>query len=114
MRANANISTKHHLFLDADDSEKENSGFILDGSIISLEFASRTKGIKISNIPPDRSLDDIKLRFSNLIIGGGKVTDIMLDRNNGAANVYFEKFSGWIIAYSNWQRKGVSVVVLIF
>ena len=66
----------------------------LDKSIISLEFPLLTKGIKISNIPQDISPDDIKFRFSNPKLGGGKVTDIMLDRNNGVASVYFEKSSG--------------------
>ena len=84
------------LILDADEDnpEKENTEMKLDGSIISLEFAPLTKGIKVSNIPPDTSSDDIKFKFSNPKIGGDKVTDIMLDRNNGVASVYFEKSSG--------------------
>ena len=82
------------LDVDEDNSEKENMEKKLDGSIISLEFAPLTKGIKISNIPPDTRVDDIKYKFSNPKIGGGKVTDIMLDKNNGVASVYFEKSSG--------------------
>ena len=85
-----NFDTRLQLY----NSEKENMEKKLDGSIISLEFAPLTKGIKISNIPPDTSSDDIKYKFSNPKIGGGKVTDIMLDKNNGVASVYFEKFSG--------------------
>ena len=77
----------------------------LDKSIISLEFPLLTKGIKISNIPQDTSPDDIKFRFSNPKIGGGKVTDILLDRNNGVASVYFEKSSGRIMACSFCRRK---------
>ena len=99
---NANISTKHHLFLDADegDSEKENTEMKLDGSIISFEFAPLTKSIKISNIAQGTSPDDIKFKFSNQKIGGGKVTDIMLDKNNGVASVCFEKCSGKIMTCS--------------
>ena len=84
------------LDVDEDNSENysENMEKKLDGSIISLEFAPLTKGIKISNIPPDTSSDDIKYKFSNPKIGGGEVTDIMLDKNNGVASVYFEKSSG--------------------
>ena len=85
--------------LDEDDSEEEKSscedkGMRLDGSIISLEFCPLTKGIQISNIPPQTSLDAIKFRFSNPRIGGSEVTDIMFDRRNGVANVFFEESSG--------------------
>ena len=45
-------------------------------------------------MPPDTSSDDIKFKFANKKIGGGKVTDIMLDRHNGVASIYFEKSSG--------------------
>ena len=83
------------LHLDVDYSDFKNSSDCkLDGSAISLEFAPLTKGIKISNIPNGSSPDDIKFKFSNPKVGGGKVTDMMLDRNNGIANVYFEKPSG--------------------
>ena len=100
--SNANIS-KHHPSLDADedDSGRENADMKLDGSIISLEFPPLTKGIKISNLPQDTTTDDIKFKFSNQKIGGGKVTDIMLDKKNGVANVYFEKSSGGVITYGN-------------
>ena len=93
---NVNICTKHHLFLDADedDLEKENTEMKLDGSIISFEFAPLTKSIKISNIAQGTSPDDIKFKFVNQKIGGGKVTDITLDKNNGVAIIYFEKASG--------------------
>ena len=101
---NANISTKHHFFLVADEdySEKGSTDTKLDGSIISLEFPPLTKGIKIYNIPPDATPDDIKFKFSNPKIGGGKVRDMMLDRNNGIANVYFEESSGKNITYKNY------------
>ena len=84
------------FYLDADEDnlEKENPDMTLDGSKISLEFAPLTKGIKISNLPQDTSPDHIKLKFSNPKIGGGKVTDIMLDKNNGVAGVHFQKSSG--------------------
>ena len=72
----------------------------LDNSIVSLEFAPLTKGIRVSNISQGTSLDDIKFKFSNRKIGGGKVTDMMLDRNNGVASVYFEESSGRNMAYS--------------
>ncbi|XP_028411312.1 uncharacterized protein LOC114533887 isoform X2 [Dendronephthya gigantea] len=65
----------------------------LDGSEISLEFAPFTKGIRVNNIPQKTTSDSIKFKFSNPNIGGGTVTDIMLDRNNGVANVYFEQNS---------------------
>ncbi|CAB4021318.1 poly [ADP-ribose] polymerase 14-like, partial [Paramuricea clavata] len=65
----------------------------LEGSIISLEFAPLTKGIRVSNIPPGTTPDAIKSKFSNPKYGGSKVVDMMLDRNNGLANVYFEKSS---------------------
>ena len=91
------------LILDTgeDNSEKENTEMKLDGSIISLEFAPLTKGMKVSNIPPHTSSDDIRFKFANTKIGGGKVRDVMLDRNNGVASVYFEKSSGRNILYSN-------------
>ena len=72
----------------------------LDGFKISLEFAPLTKGIKISNIPQDTTTDDIKFKFSNKKIGGGKVMD-MLPKKNGVANVYFEKSSGGVMTYGN-------------
>ena len=72
----------------------------LDGFKISLEFAPLTKGIKISNIPQDTTTDDIKFKFSNKKIGGGKVMD-MLHKKNGVANVYFEKSSGGVMTYGN-------------
>ena len=81
----------------------------LNGSIISLEFAPLTKGIKISNIPQDSSPDDIKFKFANPKIGGDKVTDMMLDRNNGVASVYFEKSSGRNMAYWNFWVNDVSL-----
>ena len=83
-------------FSDDDCSNDENprNGIKLEGSIISMEFAPLTKGIRVTNIPEETTLDSIKFRFSNPKIGGGKVTDIMLDENYGVANVYFEKSSG--------------------
>ena len=66
----------------------------LDGSIISLEFAPLTKGIRIGNIPPGTSSDDIKYKFSSRKICGGQVTEVKLDKKSGVANVYFEKSSG--------------------
>ena len=83
-----------YLDADEDNSEKECPGMKLDGSIISLEFAPLTNGIKISNIPQDTNSDDIKFKFLNPKIGGGKVTDMMFDRSNGVAIVYFDKSSG--------------------
>ncbi|CAB4045054.1 poly [ADP-ribose] polymerase 14-like isoform X2, partial [Paramuricea clavata] len=65
----------------------------LDGSIISLEFAPLTKGIRVSKIPRATSSDDIRYKFSNPKIGGGEVTDMMLNKDNGVANVSFEKSS---------------------
>ena len=73
----------------------------LDGSVISLEFAPLTKGIRISNIPPETSSDDMRFKFSNKKIGGGPITDMMLDKKNGVANVYFEKSSGISLFYFN-------------
>ena len=66
----------------------------MGGSVIALEFARLTKGIKISNIPPETTSDDVRYKFSNKKIGGGQVTDMMLDKKNGVANVYFEESSG--------------------
>lgn len=66
----------------------------LDGSIISLEFAPLTKCIKIGNIPPGTSSDDVKYKFSSRKICGGQVTEVKLDKKSGVANVYFEKSSG--------------------
>ena len=110
---NANIRTKHHLFLDADedDSEKENTEMKLDGSIISFEFAPLAKSIKISNIAQGTSPDDIKFKFANQKIGGGKVTDITLDKSNGVAIIYFEKASGRTMACS-YIAKGKYVAVV--
>ena len=84
--------------IDEDDSDEEKSsgedkGMKLDGSIISLEFCPLTKGIQISNIPPQTSQDDVKFKFSNPRIGGSEVTDIMFDKKNGVANVFFEESS---------------------
>ena len=84
-------------FLYLDNHSKEESSkedMKLDGSIISLEFAPLTKGIKISNIPQGTSSDDIMYKFSNPKFGGGQVTNVTLDKENGVANVYFEKSSG--------------------
>jgi hypothetical protein len=93
----------YFLYLDEDYSNEEssNENMKLDGSIISLEFAPLTKGIRISNIPQGPFLDDIRRIFSNKSIGGDPVTDMMLDTKNGVANVYFEKTSGINLAYSN-------------
>ena len=93
------VSTRITFHVDEDSSEDETSSTSenpakLEGSIITMEFAPLTKGIRISNIPPETTTDSIKFKFSNPKIGGGKVTDIMLDRNDGVANVYFEKSSG--------------------
>jgi hypothetical protein len=66
----------------------------LDGSIISLEFAPLTKGIRIGNIPPGTSSDDVKYKFSSRKICGGQVTEVKLEKKTGVANVYFEKSSG--------------------
>ena len=79
-----------------DDSDEEKSScedkeMKLDGSIISLEFCPLTNGIQISNIPPETTEDDIKFKFSNRKIGGSKVMDMMFDRKNGVANVFFEE-----------------------
>lgn len=71
----------------------------LGGSTISLEFAPLTKCIKISNLPQDISSDDIKFKFANPKTGGGKVTDMVLDKNSGVASVYFEKSSGRKMIY---------------
>ena len=84
--------------------------------MISLEFAPLTKGIKICNIPQDTSFDAIKYKFSNSKIGGGKVTDIMLDRNNEIANVYFQKTSGrkWLIEIAEERRCQCCHVIILF
>lgn len=66
----------------------------LDGCAISLECAPLTKGIRISNIPKGTSSDDMKFKFSNPKIGGGHVTDIILNERGTVANIYFEKSSG--------------------
>jgi hypothetical protein len=99
----ANICAKIIFHLDEDDSNDESSkkDMKLDGSIISLEVAPLTKGIRVSNIPPGTSSDDIRYEFSNKKIGGGQVTDMMLDKRNGVANVYFEKTSGMNLTYCN-------------
>jgi hypothetical protein len=99
----ANICAKIIFHLDEDDSNDESSkkDMKLAGSIISLEVAPLTKGIKVRNIPPGTSSDDIRYKFSNKKIGGGQVTDMMLDKRNGVANVYFEKTSGMNLAYCN-------------
>ena len=79
---------------DYSNEESSNEDMKLDGSIISLELAPLTKRIKISNIPPATTSDDMRFKFSNQKIGGGQVTDMMLDKKNGVADVYFEKSSG--------------------
>ena len=84
----------------------------LGGSTISLEFAPLTKCIKISNLPQDTNRDDIKFKFSNPKLGGGKVTNIKFDKNNGVASVYFEKSSGRNIAYSSYREKNFAVILL--
>ena len=84
-------------FLDVHQSSCEE----LEGFVVSLEFAPLTKGIMISNIPPDTSYDAMRFKFSNPKIGGGKVTQIMLDTSNGMAVIYFEKSSGRNRAYNN-------------
>ena len=66
----------------------------LDGSVISLELAPLTKGIRISNIPQGTSSDDMRFKFSNPKSGCGQVTNTLLDEKNGVANVYFENCSG--------------------
>ena len=66
----------------------------LEGFIIALEFAPLTKGIRVSNIPQGTTPDAIKFKFSNPKYGGSKVVEVILDTNNGLANVYFEKSSG--------------------
>ncbi len=77
----------------------------LNNSIVSLECAPLTKGIRVSNIPQGTSSDDIKFKFSNRKIGGSKVTDMMVGRNNGVASVYFEDSSGRNKAYCLWLFK---------
>jgi hypothetical protein len=71
----------------------------LEDFIISLEFAPLTKGVRVSNIPPGTTPDAIKFKFSNPKYDGSKVVEMMLDRNNGLANVYFEKSSGIDLAF---------------
>ncbi|CAB4032730.1 poly [ADP-ribose] polymerase 14-like, partial [Paramuricea clavata] len=98
-----------------DDSKEESSkeDMKLASSIISLEFAPLTKGIKISNIPPETWSDDIRYKFSNKKIGGGQVTDMMMDKRNGVANIYFEKtsvVSG--LVKKEHKFKGVSLNVI--
>ena len=88
---------QYNLGEDDSDEEKsscEDKGMKLDGSIISLEFCPLTKGIQISNIPPQTSQDDVKFKFSNPRIGGSEMMDMMFDKRNGVANVYFEESSG--------------------
>ncbi|CAB3992453.1 poly [ADP-ribose] polymerase 14-like isoform X2 [Paramuricea clavata] len=87
------VILKNEIDKDYSKKERSNKSMKLDGSIISLEFAPLTKGIRISNIPRGTRLDYIRFIFSNTRIGGGPVTDMMLDRRNGVANVYFEKMS---------------------
>ena len=84
-------------FLDVHQSSCEE----LEGFVVSLEYAPLTKGIMISNIPPDTSSDAMRFKFSNPKIGGGKVTRIMLDTSNGMAVIYFKKYSGRNRAYNN-------------
>ena len=84
-------------FLDVHQSSCEE----LEGFVVSLEFAPLTKGIMISNIPPDTSYDAMRFKFSNPKIGGGKVTQINLDTSNGMPIIYFEEFSGRNRAYNN-------------
>ena len=79
---------------DCSNNENLKNGIKLNGSIISMEFPPLTTSLRISNIPQETTSDSIKFKFSNPKIGGGKVTEIMLDENNGVANVYFEKSSG--------------------
>ena len=67
---------------------------LLDGCAISLEFAPLTKGIRISNIPKGTTSDDMKFKFSNPKIGGGHVTDVILNMSGTIAHVYFENSSG--------------------
>jgi hypothetical protein len=99
----ANICPKIIFHLDEDDSNEESSkeDMTLAGSIISFEFSPLTKGIRVSNILRGTSSDDIRYKFSNKNIGGGQVTDMMLDKKNGVANIYFEKTSGMNLAYCN-------------
>jgi hypothetical protein len=93
----AKICAKIIFHLDSEvisEDTRSSEDMKLDGSVISLEFAPLTKGIRISNIPPETSSDDMRFKFSNKKIGGGPITDMMLDKKNGVANVYFEKSSG--------------------
>jgi hypothetical protein len=85
----------------------------LDGSIISLEFAPLSKGITITNIPQGTCFEDIRFKFSNKNIGGDQVTDMMLDRTNGIANVYFEKTSGMNLAYFNTIIIVIIIIIII-
>ena len=85
------IKTSFFL-LDEDYANKKD--MTLDGSIISLEFAPMTKGIRVSKIPRATSSDDIRYKFSNPKTGGGEMTDMMLNKEDGVANVSFEKSSG--------------------
>ncbi|CAB4044913.1 Hypothetical predicted protein, partial [Paramuricea clavata] len=87
------VILKNEIDEDYSNEESSNENMKLDGSIISLEFAPLTKGIRISNIPQGPFLDDIRRIFSNKSIGGDPITDMMLDTKNGIANVYFEKTS---------------------
>ena len=93
----AKICAKIIFHLDSEvisEDTRSSEDMKLDGSVISLEFAPLTKGIRISNIPPETSSDDMRFKFSNKKIGGGPITNMMLDKKNGVANVYFEKSSG--------------------
>jgi hypothetical protein len=91
-----NLKASFLSSIDEDYSKEESSNedMKLDGSIISLECAPLTKCIKISNIPPGTTSDDIRFKFSNPKVGGGQVMDMMFDKENGVANVYFEESSG--------------------
>ena len=79
------------------DSRSKDDGQMLESFPVSLEFAPLSKGIRIINIPQQASLDAIRFKFSNPKVGGGKVTDIMFDKDNGVANIYFESYSGIIV-----------------
>lgn len=66
----------------------------LEESVISLKFAPLTRSIRVTNIPQKTSRDAIKYKFNNPKIGGGKVSDVRMEKNNAVAKVCFEESSG--------------------
>ncbi|XP_046856480.1 uncharacterized protein LOC124449563 isoform X3 [Xenia sp. Carnegie-2017] len=80
---------------DEDDDKEKNisKSLTLGGRSVSLKFAPLTKGIRVKKIPKTTTKDDVKYKFLNHRFGGGEVTNMDYDQNNGIAKLFFESSS---------------------